>query len=210
MDFDIQSILKQISVTLLPFFLAVTIHEVAHGYAAYYLGDDTAKRAGRLTINPFAHIDLLGLFFLLITQLFGWAKPIPVDMSRLRWRKYGPAVVSFAGPFSNFVLAICSAVLLNLIKIDETSTLHRFFLEPVGYMLFYSVQINIVLGIFNLLPILPLDGGRILQSFLPLNLAYKFSHTERYGFIIILILVVTGVVRLVISPVIEFLLRLLL
>ncbi|ADR19476.1 site-2 protease family protein [Calditerrivibrio nitroreducens] len=208
--FDINVILKQISVTLVPFFLAVTIHEVSHGYAAYFLGDRTAKDMGRLTLNPFAHIDIFGLLFLLITQLFGWAKPIPVDFSRLKNRKYGPALVAFAGPFSNFALAIISAILLKMFVNFHVVEYNRFIFEPISYMLFYSVQINIVLGIFNMIPILPLDGGRILQSFLPYRMAYSFAQMERYGFIIILILVITGAIRYIIYPVIDLFMKILL
>lgn len=208
--FDINLILKQISVTLVPFFLAVTIHEVSHGYAAYFLGDRTAKDMGRLTLNPFAHIDIFGLLFLLITQLFGWAKPIPVDFSRLKNRKYGPALVAFAGPFSNFALAIISAILLKMFVNFHVVEYNRFIFEPISYMLFYSVQINIVLGIFNMIPILPLDGGRILQSFLPYRMAYSFAQMERYGFIIILILVITGAIRYIIYPVIDLFMKILL
>ncbi|MCA1927880.1 MAG: site-2 protease family protein [Calditerrivibrio sp.] len=210
MDFDISSYLKQLSVSILPFFMAVTLHEVSHGYAAYLLGDDTAKRAGRLTLNPFAHIDIVGLLFLLITRLFGWAKPVPVDLSRLKYKKYGPAIVSFSGPLANFVLAFLSGLLLRSIvgiEVDKGSW-EKFFLEPIGYMLLYSVQINIALGVFNLLPILPMDGGRILQSFLPYQMAYKYGQTERYGFFIILILLLTGVVGMIIYPVMNFFIKL--
>jgi Zn-dependent protease len=210
MDFDIQGILKQLSVTIVPFFLAVTVHEVSHGYAAYLLGDRTAKDAGRLTLNPFAHIDIFGLLFLLITRLFGWAKPIPVDFSKLKYKKYGPAIVGFAGPFSNFVMAILAAFLLQIIMRYNAVEYNRFVFEPISYMLFYGVQINIVLGVFNLIPILPLDGGRILQSFLPYRLAYSYAQTERYGFFIILILIITGAIRHVIYPIINFFMKILL
>lgn len=210
MDFDISSYLKQLSVSIVPFFMAVTLHEVSHGYAAYLLGDDTAKRAGRLTLNPFAHIDIIGLLFLLITRLFGWAKPVPVDFSRLKYKKYGPAIVSFAGPFTNFVLAFFSGLILKSIAGIEfnNGSLGYFFLEPISYMLLYSVQINISLGIFNLLPILPMDGGRILQSLLPYEMAYRYGQTERYGFFIILILLLTGVVGMIIYPAINFFMKL--
>lgn len=210
MDFDIEEILKQLSVTIVPFFLAVTIHEVSHGYAAYMLGDRTAKDMGRLTLNPFAHIDIFGLLFLLITQLFGWAKPIPVNFSRLRNKKYGPAIVGFAGPFSNFVMAVISAIMLNIIANMGIMDYNRYIFEPITYMLFYSVQINIVLGVFNMIPVLPLDGGRILQSFLPYRAAYSFARTERYGFFIILLLVITGAVRFIIHPIIDFFMKILL
>jgi Zn-dependent protease len=206
MDFDIARYIKELSVSFIPFLLAVVAHEVSHGYAAYFLGDDTAKRAGRLTLNPFAHIDILGLLFLLITRLFGWAKPVPVDFSRLRNKRYGPAIVSFAGPFANFILAVISALLLKAmsnLQVEEGSSM-VFFIEPVFYMLLYSVQINIALGVFNLFPILPMDGGRILQSFLPYRMAYKYASTERYGFFIILLLVISGLVGRIIFPMINF------
>lgn len=212
MDFNIAGYIKQLSISLIPFLFAVVVHEVSHGYAAYFLGDDTAKRAGRLTLNPFAHIDILGLLFLLITRLFGWAKPVPVNFSRLRNKRYGPAVVSFAGPFANFALAIISAMLLKVlsnIEVEEGSKM-IFFTEPIFYMLLYSVQINIALGVFNLFPILPMDGGRILQCFLPYNLAYRFAATERYGFIIILLLLMSGVIGRIIFPIINFFTTLLL
>ncbi|MEF3254100.1 MAG: site-2 protease family protein [Deferribacterales bacterium] len=212
MEFDIASYIKQLSVSILPFLMAVTIHEVSHGYAAYMLGDDTAKRMGRLTLNPFAHIDIFGLIFLLITRLFGWAKPVPVDFSKLRLKKYGPAIVSFAGPLSNFILAIVSAIFLKLVMNSGQgdNLFANYFMEPIFYMLLYSVQINIALGTFNLIPILPMDGGRILQAFLPYDIAYRYSQTERYGFFIILLLLITGVVGKIIFPIIDFFIKLLL
>lgn len=195
----------------LPFLFAITIHEASHGYAAYFLGDDTAKRNGRLTLNPIAHIDILGLLFLFLTRLFGWAKPVPVDFTKLRNRKYGPAIVALAGPFSNFVMAIISAVIFHILSsISFPIEFSQYFMKPVILMFVFSVQINIALGVFNLIPILPLDGGRVLQQFLPLNMAYKYSKTERYGFFIILILIVTDVISKVIFPVINFILVLLL
>jgi len=187
----------------LPFLFAITVHEASHGYAAYFLGDDTAKRHGRLTLNPLKHIDIFGLLFLFLTRLFGWAKPVPVDFTRLRDKRYGPAIVAAAGPFSNFILAIISALLFHLLTMFEFNEfISTKVLQPVLMMLVFSVQINVALGIFNLVPILPLDGGRILQTFLPLNLAYKYSQTERYGFLIIIILLITNVIGKIVFPII--------
>jgi Zn-dependent protease len=205
MDFDISTFIRQLSISIVPFLMAITVHEASHGYAAYFLGDDTAKRAGRLTFNPIAHIDIFGLLFLLVTRLFGWDKPVPVNFFNLR-HKYGPAIVAAAGPVANFILAIVSALLLHLltsIKVYEGSMLLKI-VQPIAYMLLFSVQINVALGIFNLLPILPLDGGRILSNFLPRQQAITFAKTERYGFIIILLLVITNTINVVIMPVIRF------
>jgi Zn-dependent protease len=135
--------------------------------------------------------------------LFGWAKPVPVDFTRLRDKRYGPAIVAAAGPFSNFILAIVSALLFHLLAMFEFNEfISTKVLQPVLMMLVFSVQINVALGIFNLVPILPLDGGRILQTFLPLNLAYKYSQTERYGFLIIIILLITNVIGKIVFPII--------
>ena len=203
MHFDIASFIRQLSISIVPFLLAITIHEASHGFAAYYLGDDTAKRQGRLTLNPFAHIDIFGLLFLLLTRLFGWAKPVPVNFRNLK-HKHGMAIVALAGPVSNFVLALISALIFNLIKgIHVESQLALKILTPIAYMLLYSVQINIALAIFNLIPVLPLDGGRVLHDFLPPNQALAFGRTERYGFFIILILIMLGVTDKIIVPVIK-------
>jgi Zn-dependent protease len=203
MGFDINTFLRDLSIMALPFLFAITVHEASHGYAAYFLGDDTAKRHGRLTLNPLKHIDIFGLLFLFLTRLFGWAKPVPVDFTRLRDKRYGPAIVAAAGPFSNFILAIISALLFHLLTMFEFNEfISTKVLQPVLMMLVFSVQINVALGIFNLVPILPLDGGRILQTFLPLNLAYKYSQTERYGFLIIIILLITNVIGKIVFPII--------
>ena len=211
MGFEINNFFRELSIMALPFLFAITIHEASHGYAAYFLGDDTAKRYGRLTLNPIAHIDVIGLLFLFLTRLFGWAKPVPVDFTKLRNRKYGPAIVALAGPLSNFLLAFVSALVFHVLsRVSFPSEFSKYFIKPIILMFVFSVQINVALGVFNLIPILPLDGGRILQQFLPLNLAYKYSQTERYGFFIILILIITNVVSNFIYPIINFILVLLL
>lgn len=210
MEFDINSFLRELSIAAVPFLMAITVHEASHGYAAYMLGDDTAKRAGRLTLNPLKHLDPLGLLVLFLTRLFGWAKPVPVNFTNLNNKKYGPAIVAGAGPTANFITAILSSGLYNIIiNLNVSQSLHSTLIVPLALMALFSIQINIALGIFNLIPVLPLDGGRILQSFLPLNAAYKFSQTEQYGFVIIIILLLTNVIDRVVFPIINVLVNLL-
>lgn len=206
MDFNIAEYVRFMSLAIVPFFFAITVHELSHGAAAYALGDNTAKNQGRLTLNPFVHIDIFGLLFLLITQLFGWAKPVPVNFGNIRHHKYGMALVAAAGPASNIIVAIISALLLFFVKQlpIHSPTLVGSIAMPIAIMLKLSVQINIALAIFNLIPILPLDGGRILTNFLPYDKAYKFSKTEQFGFIIILLLFLTGAIQQVIFPVIRY------
>jgi Zn-dependent protease len=210
-EFDIAKYIRELSIAFVPFLFAVTIHEFSHGLVAYKCGDNTAKLAGRLTLNPFAHIDIIGLLFLLITRLFGWAKPVPVDFNNLRNKKYGVLFVAAAGPISNFLTALFSAVVLRMLStlsFENVNVFHIF--EAITYMFYFSVQINIALGIFNLIPILPLDGGRILQALLPPDKSISFSRLEPYGIIIILLLLITNVVDYFIVPIIQFLVRLLL
>jgi len=213
MNLQIAEYIKFITIAIVPFMLAITVHEVSHGYSAYLLGDDTAKKAGRLTLNPLAHIDPLGMIFLIVTRLFGWAKPVPVNFGKLhRNRKYGPAIVSFAGPFSNLILAILSSILLHSLtgmQVQEGGLAVKV-LTPLMGMIYLSVRINIALFIFNLLPIPPLDGGRIVQSLLPYNQAVAFSKIERYGFIILIILFMTHTIDAILMPAMNIMFKILL
>lgn len=184
--------------------LAITLHEAAHGYAALGLGDDTAKQAGRLSLNPLRHVDPVGTVLLpailVVGQLlslgrvefmFGWAKPVPVDV-RLLWRspggnaRLGMALVAIAGPLMNFALAILFALALHPAEALENS-LSAESAEWVYRFLALAILANLVLGTFNLLPIPPLDGGRILAGVLPAPMAWRFMQLERWGILIVLL-----------------------
>jgi Zn-dependent protease len=189
--------LLQLALAVVPAVLAITLHEAAHGYAALAMGDDTARKAGRLSLNPLAHIDRVGTIllpgFLIISQLltigrvafmFGWAKPVPVAAWKFRDPRRGMMVVAAAGPAMNFFLAWLAALSLHLI-IGTTGT--------TGWVLmklaYYFILSNLVLGLFNLLPIPPLDGGRIAVGLLPAGLARMWAGFERSGIVIVILLV---------------------
>ena len=192
---------------LLPvLFLSIILHEVAHGLAAYRMGDDTAYHSGRLTLNPLAHMDWLGsvavpaICWLFGWPLFGWAKPVPVNAARLPSPRRDMGKVAFAGPAMNLILAALSAALLKITLLahgylgaDTTAAL--------VHILRYGLLINVFLAIFNLIPIPPLDGGRIAVALLPLNTAIKYDHfVGRYGMWVVLTLILTGVVKYIIFP----------
>ncbi len=205
-NFNFNEFIIRAALSVVPFMFAVTIHEVMHGYAAYRLGDNTAKNAGRLTLNPIAHIDPLGLLVLLLTRIIGWAKPVPVNYYNLR-HKYGVAIVSAAGPLANLVTAFLSAVVLKILGFAAVNFgMPGYIFEPLYIMTLYSVAINIALCIFNLLPIMPMDGARIIWNFLPRDKAEKYEATEKYYFIIILVLIFTNILQYIISPVRAFIL----
>ncbi|WP_456455664.1 site-2 protease family protein [Thermovibrio sp.] len=180
---------------------AITIHEFAHGFVAYKLGDPTPKLQGRLTLNPLAHLDLLG-FIALILAHFGWAKPVVINPRNFiklgpRW---GEVLVAFAGPLANFFSAFLSVLLL---KYFPFTYLPLSISEPLILVLKYSVFINAAFGIFNLLPIPPLDGSKILEAFLPYNLYLKFKEIEPYGPIILIILVISPVLNWILVPLVS-------
>ena len=197
---DISSTIQMIALSIVPFLFAITIHEFMHGYAAYKLGDNTAKNAGRLTLNPMAHIDPIGLLVLVITRMIGWAKPVPVNYYNIR-HKYGVAIVSAAGPLANLATAFLSALLFKLFIVYIAGNIPENIAQPLEAMIFYSILINVSLFIFNLLPIMPMDGARIIWNFLPREQAEKYEATEKYYFIIILVLIVSGVLSYIITPI---------
>jgi Zn-dependent protease len=182
-------------VNFLAFFLALSAHEFAHALSAYYLGDRTAQYAGRLTLNPLAHIDLFGTIllplFLILSNagiVFGWAKPVPVNYFNLKDQKWGPALVSFAGPAANFIFAVICIILLNLVN----SYTNLGFNNLLVNFLFLLIIVNFVLMIFNLIPIPPLDGSKILFAILP-DRYDNFKETlERYGIFILFALLIFG------------------
>jgi Zn-dependent protease len=177
--------------------LAVTIHEVAHGWVADRLGDPTARLAGRLTLNPLPHIDPFGALAFVIAG-FGWAKPVPVNAQNLRHPRRDMALVGAAGPVSNFVAAFVGLVVLVLVRrgIDAP-----FLADPLGGLLLYVYQFNLALGIFNLIPLPPLDGGHFLPYFLPRGAWPFLRQLEQYGPFLLLLLVISGATRYVIGPV---------
>lgn len=181
-------ILYQISVLALPVIVAITFHEAAHGWVAWRLGDDTAYRLGRVTFNPLRHIDLFGTIILpaallLITQghaMFGYAKPVPVNFARLHRPRRDMVLVAGAGPGINLTLALAAAFLIRLA--DQAPGA---FGQWLGVNLAYAVFFNVVLAVFNMLPLPPLDGGRVAVGILPRPLAMRLARLERYGFLIV-------------------------
>lgn len=181
-------------------FIAIIFHELAHGYTAYKLGDPTAKEAGRLTLNPLKHIDIVGFLFMLVFK-FGWAKPVPINPSYFKKRKRDTILVSLAGPLTNFVIAIISAFIIstNIIK-------NSIFIDILIITLWY----NIMLGVFNLLPFPPLDGSKVVASILPVKWEYKFYKYERYLYLILVFLVISNTIDKILGPLINISLNLLL
>lgn len=186
---------------------AIVFHEVAHGYVAYRLGDPTAKNAGRLTLNPLAHVDLMGSIILplilVITKspmLIGWAKPVPINPLYFRNPKTGTMLVGIAGPVTNIIMAVLVGTALRIFAPEGL----------IGLFLFYACFINVILAVFNLLPIPPLDGSRVVMGFMPSHLIPKYLVLERFGFVIVFILLNLGIFEYVIWPVAIVILKLIL
>ncbi len=209
--FDINEIAQRIAILTPPVLLAVTVHELAHGWVAYRFGDPTAKNAGRLTLNPIKHLDLVGTLVFFLTRTIGWAKPVPVNPMYFKDPRRDMIWVSLAGPASNILLAVVSAIVMRMV-LGPASMWHSsasYVLKPLFYMAYVSIQINLGLAVFNLIPIPPLDGSRILMGLLPEQMARKYAVVEQYGFVLILLLVFTGATGAIIIPVIDFLNRML-
>lgn len=188
-----ENFLFKLSVMFVPGVLAIVCHEVSHGYIAWRFGDPTAKNMGRLTLNPIKHVDIIGTLMIFIVGI-GWAKPVPVVFGNLRNPKRDMVWVAAAGPITNFMLATVSAFALRtLATFSNSSTAQSdftaVFAEPVSLMLAFSVYINLLLAIFNMIPVPPLDGGRVMVGLLPYRQASAWARIEPYGMLIIIALV---------------------
>ena len=198
------NLIQTLAIYALPVIFAITLHEAAHGYVARHFGDPTAWQLGRVTLNPLKHVDMMGtlvipaliLLFSKGAFLFGWAKPVPVDFGRLRRPKQDMLWVAAAGPAANLVMALGWAALL---KLAVTMPGNAYSL-PLAEMARAGINVNAVLMLLNLLPLPPLDGGRIAVSLLPPRAAWRFARIERYGFFILLALLFLGVLDHILTP----------
>jgi len=218
----LEEIFGQIIIWALPVLAAVVFHEVAHGWVAHRLGDPTAKNLGRLTLNPFAHVDLFGTILvplmLIIAHspfVFGYAKPVPVNFQNLRNPKRDMIWVAAAGPAMNLLLAALCTMIWKLLApmtglegqpISSSGVVN--FFAPIVLMAQSGILINVTLAVFNMLPLPPLDGGRVLVGLLPQALSLKVARIERFGFLILIVLLMTRTLDHIIDPPTEFLLKL--
>jgi Zn-dependent protease len=204
--------IQTLAISALPVIFAITLHEAAHGYAARHFGDPTAWLAGRISINPLRHVDLVGTIIVpaIVSLLpggflFGWAKPVPVDFSRLRRPKQDMLWVAAAGPAANLLMALGWGLLL---KLAVTMPVHQY-TQAMAEMARIGIQINGILLVLNLVPLPPLDGGRIAVSLLPARQAWQFARVEPYGLVILLVLLFTGMLETLLGPLLGLFLLLL-
>ncbi len=202
-------IILRLIIQLPPLMLAISVHEMAHGYMAYRKGDYTAKLMGRVTLNPIKHIDPIGtvlvplmLAFSGTGILFGWAKPVPVNSFNFKSPRKDNAIVSLAGPGSNFLLAAVLALVYRILLWvpGYAYIVSSPVLKPLAAMIVFGIHISVVLGVLNLIPIHPLDGSHIVEGLLPVRHARVYSRHEQYGFIILLVLMFTGFLWRIITP----------
>lgn len=200
MNFD--ALIQTVAIAALPVLFAITLHEAAHGYVARHFGDMTAYQQGRISLNPLKHIDPLGTILLPIMTLwiggilFGWAKPVPVNFAALRRPKQDMLWVALAGPLANLFMALCWGIWAKI----ALSSGGGYFAQPLLEMAQIGIKINIILMVLNLLPLPPLDGGRIVVSMLPYRAAYKFAAVEPYGMFILIGLAVTPILGWILTP----------
>ena len=206
--------IQRVVVWALPVLFAITVHEVAHGWMAKRLGDPTAMMLGRLTLNPIKHIDpfgtvILPLFLMWVGGfVFGWAKPVPITYQNLRHPKRDMIYVAIAGPASNLIMALLWAVMLKLSLLLGTNSDLYWLFQPLIYMSGMGIYINIVLMVLNMLPIPPLDGGRVVTGLLPGPLSYKFSQIEPFGLVILIAMLYFHILSAILLPVVNLFLTL--
>ncbi|MDP1997027.1 MAG: site-2 protease family protein [Gallionella sp.] len=207
---NIGQLIQTIALAAIPVLFAITLHEAAHGYVARHFGDMTAYQQGRISLNPLRHIDPVGtILFPLLTLwlggiLFGWAKPVPVNFAALRRPKQDMLWVAIAGPASNLFMALGWALLYKMVWLFPDS----YFAEPLLGMASIGININVILMVLNLLPLPPLDGGRVAVSLLPHRQAYQLSRVEPYGMFILIFLVVTPVLGWILLPLVRLVYKL--
>lgn len=206
-DMDVAASIQLLSAAVIPVIFAITLHEVSHGWAARRFGDRTAELLGRLTLNPVKHIDPVGsvavplVLVLLNLPPFGWAKPVPVNPRNLRKPKQHMVLVAAAGPASNFTMALCWALCFALVLHAPLPVIGiRQFLLSMAQI---GISFNVLLAIFNLMPIPPLDGGRVLRGLVPESMGRKLDAVEPYGLIIVMGLLALGILGQVVAPVVE-------
>lgn len=200
-----ENLIQTISIAAIPILFAITLHEAAHGYAARHFGDMTAYQQGRISLNPLRHIDPVGtillplLTFLFGGILFGWAKPVPVNFAALRSPKKDMLWVSLAGPAANFFMALCWALLAKV----AWSFPDNYFAEPMQEMALMGIRINVILIALNILPLPPLDGGRMAISLLPHRQAYQLAKIEPYGMFILIFMALTPILGWILRPLVN-------